>query len=125
MYESFFSGLSAVLTMIISLGFVLFLAWYLLNWMGKRSNNQGCAGAIKVLDKVVVGREKTLLLIKVGSKTMLVAFSDGAATNICEFGADEVFDKAELPLADFSSVLQKVIFKKPSKTRQKEDKHEQ
>ncbi|MEG0339548.1 MAG: flagellar biosynthetic protein FliO [Oscillospiraceae bacterium] len=122
--ENFFSGLGAILTVLASLCFVLFLAYYLLHWLNRRMPTQGASGSIKILDRVNIGREKSLLVIKAGGKTMLIAMSDNAIEKLAEYESDEPFiiAKSAVETMDFKTALRSAVSKWPSKREAKEDK---
>ncbi|MEG1568118.1 MAG: flagellar biosynthetic protein FliO [Oscillospiraceae bacterium] len=102
--------------MLISLVFVLFLAWYLLRWMGKKMPSSGQSGSIKILDRVNIGREKWIMIVQAGDKTLLVGMSDNAISTLCEFDANTEFAAKETPKeTDFVALLQNAVKKFPTK----------
>ncbi|MEG1699288.1 MAG: flagellar biosynthetic protein FliO [Oscillospiraceae bacterium] len=113
---NFWSGIGAIFTMLISLVFVLFLAWYLLRWMGKKMPSSGQSGSIKILDRVNIGREKWIMIVQAGDKTLLVGMSDNAISTLCEFDANTEFAAKETPKeTDFVALLQNAVKKFPTK----------
>ncbi|MEG0179196.1 MAG: flagellar biosynthetic protein FliO, partial [Oscillospiraceae bacterium] len=85
---------------------------------------QGASGSIKILDRVNIGREKSLLVIKAGGKTMLIAMSDNAIEKLAEYESDEPFiiAKSAVETMDFKTALRSAVSKWPSKREAKEDK---
>ena len=115
------SAMSAIFMMLLALCFVLFLAWYLLRFLSKRMPGARAAGAIQILDRVNIGREKSLLIVKAGDKTLLVGMSDNAVATLCEFDDDTQFSVAAQPEPnDFSAILQSAAKKFPAKHRHEE-----
>lgn len=122
MPQSEWGTIGAVLWLIMSLAIVLGIAWLTLRLMSKRNGGTGCAGTIKVLDRVIVGKDQSILLVKCGEKMLVVAFSNGGATVLSQLTDEEQANiQPPAPLMDFSSVLQKAVgFNK----QKKEDKRD-
>lgn len=125
MYD-FFSGLGAIITVLASLCFVLFLAYWLLHWLNKRMPSQATGGGIRVLDRLNIGKDKCLLVVKVADKTMLIAVSNNNIEKLADYDSDEPFirDISQGQSADFKSVLLGAVGKWPSKLKGKEDSDE-
>lgn len=106
-----FEVFSLFLSMFLTLGFVLFLAWFFLSWMNRRLPTGSVAKHIKVLDKVIIDREKYLLLVSAGERTMLIAMSSGAVETVCEFSLEEASQFTEQPLSgqSFSTVIKQFM----------------
>ena len=91
---------------------VLLAAWFILKWMGKRMPGQTSSRHIKILDRVVLGQDKCLLLVRVAGKAMLIGMTSGAATKLCDVDEDGLEPDAPLPSAQsFSSVFQSFLAK--------------
>lgn len=73
-----------ILSTITALAFVLLLAYVLLRWMGQKMPAQTGSHHIKVLDQVMLGRDKCLMLVRVAEKTVLVGMSPNSVDQICE-----------------------------------------
>ncbi|MDL2219917.1 flagellar biosynthetic protein FliO [Ruminococcaceae bacterium OttesenSCG-928-O06] len=85
-----FSSGEAVLQLvgaILGLIVVLLLAWVLLSWLSRRlpGVSGGAGRMIQILDRVSVGRNSVILLVRAGGKVFLVAVSDHAVEKLCEF----------------------------------------
>lgn len=122
MPQSEWGTIGAVLWLIMSLAIVLGIAWLTLRFMSKRNGSAGSAGSIKVLDRVIVGKDQSILLVKCGSKVLVVAFSNGGATVLSQLTQEEQANlQPPSQMPDFSSILQKAVnFKK----QKKEDKRD-
>lgn len=107
-----FSVFSAVFSVFLTLAFVLFLAWFFLRCLGK-SPLQMNSRYIRVIDRVTVDRDRSILLVSVGDKTMLVAITSGGAQTLCEFTPEEqaLYFSQQEPQQDFSSVLKQMTAK--------------
>lgn len=106
-----FSVFSAVFSVFLTLAFVLFLAWFFLRCLGK-SPLQMNSRYIRVIDRVAIDRDRSILLVNAGDKTMLVAITSGAVQTLCEFTSEErdaYFSQQEQQ--DFSSVLKQMAAK--------------
>lgn len=106
--------LSMFFSVFLTLAFVLFLAWFLLRWVGGRAPIQSHFRHIKILDRVVIDREKYLLLVCAGDKTLLIAMSAGAIETICEFDPQQqaLFNTTHESEQSFSAVLKQMLPKK-------------
>lgn len=107
---------SVFFSVFLTLAFVLFLAWFLLRWIGQRAPMQNNSKHIKIIDRVIIDREKYLLLISVGDKTMLIAMSSGAIENVCEFSVEQQaqFHSSKEIEQSFSSVIKQMLPKRTS-----------
>lgn len=116
------SVVGAVLWLIMSLAIVLGIAWLTLRFMSTRSGGANSAGSIKVLDRVIVGKDQTILIIKCGGRVQVVAFTNGGATVLSELTEEEQGKlNTPPPMADFSSILKKAITFGKSKKEDKRD----
>ncbi|HWP51405.1 MAG TPA: flagellar biosynthetic protein FliO [Clostridia bacterium] len=107
---------SVFFSVFLTLAFVLFLAWFFLRWIGGHAPIQSNYRHIKILDRVIIDREKYLLLVSAGDKTVLIAMSAGAVETICEFSPQQraLFDAATESEQSFSAVIKQMLPKKNS-----------
>lgn len=105
---------SVFFSVFLTLAFVLFLAWFFLRFIGQHTPMQNNSKHIKILDRVVIDREKYLLLISVGKKTMLIAMSANAIEPICEFDVEQqaLFHSSKESDQNFSSVFKQIFPKR-------------
>ncbi len=105
---------SVFFSVFLTLAFVLFLAWFLLRWIGGHAPIQSNFKHIRILDRVVIDREKYLLLVSVGDKTLLIAMSAGSVTTVCEFDAQQraLFETAPESEQPFAAVIKQMLPKK-------------
>ncbi len=105
---------SVFFSVFLTLAFVLFLAWFLLRWIGGHSPIQSSFKHIRILDRVVIDREKYLLLVSAGDKTLLIAMSAGAVTTVCEFDAQQraLFEAEPESEQRFSAIIKQMKLKK-------------
>lgn len=105
---------SVFFSVFLTLAFVLFLAWFLLRWIGGHAPIQSHFKHIKILDRVVIDREKYLLLVSAGDRTLLIAMSSGAIETLCEFDPQQraLFDAAAESEPCFSAVIKQMLPRK-------------
>ncbi|MFV0498327.1 MAG: FliO/MopB family protein [Candidatus Fimivivens sp.] len=118
-----FETFSVFFSVFLTLAFVLFLAWFFLRWIGGQACVQRHSKHIKILDRVVIDREKYLLLITAGDKTLLIAMSAGAIETICEFDPQQqaFFNAAPESEQNFSAVIKQMLAKKNSSSAKRGD----
>lgn len=107
-----FSVFSAILSVLLTLAFVLFLAWFFLRCLGK-SPLQVNSRYIRVIDRVVVDRDRSLMLVNIADKMLLVAMTSGSVSTLCEFTPEqqELYFQQEEPSRDFSDILKHMLSK--------------
>lgn len=93
----YWDAAAKILGTLAALVLVLLLAWLLLRWMNKRMPgvSGGAQRAIKVLDRLPVGKNGTILLLRVQDKVLLVAVGERGAEKLYEF--DDPDGKFDLP----------------------------
>lgn len=102
---------------ILALVLVLLLAWLVLRWLNNRMPGLGGGSTermIRVLDRVAVGKNVVVLLVRVKDTVMLVAVSDHAIEKLAEFdAADGSFDvkKAAAENPSFAAALKDAVAK--------------
>ena len=74
---------------LLALALVCLLAWALLRWINRLQ--PGMSGSskrlIRILDRVSVSKNQSLLLVRVQNAVMLVAFNEHTAVKLAEFDA--------------------------------------
>lgn len=81
--EMLFTLLSALL----ALAAVLALAYITLKWMGSKmpgTTGGGGGRMIRVLDRVMVGQNKCLLVVRVGKQTILIGMAEDTVQKLCD-----------------------------------------
>ncbi len=104
----FFSVIFALL-MVVG---ILFLAYYVTRWLGKRTTIQSGSQHIKVLDRTFIGQDKCILIVNIKGRVLALAMTSHAVEILCELNADD-FPSAPEPDTSFSTLLQRFI-QKPS-----------
>ncbi len=115
-----------IITTIAALVIVLLLAWVTLRWMSKRMPglSGGSGRMINVLDRVTVGKNASILLIRVQDKVILVAASEHAFEKLYEFDDPDgtVSSVQDMESVKFSSVLKDAASKFSTHRKNEEDK---
>ncbi len=114
-----------ILGTLLALVFVLALAWFILHWLNSRTGNLGgfarSGRLLQVLDRMTIGKNSTLLLVRVQSKVYLIAVSDHSIQTINEWDDPEHTIQAPPPpenLLSFQDALKEAAkkLKKPDHT---------
>lgn len=83
----------ALLQTLLSLGAVCLLAWVALRWASRRGLGFGARGQrVKVLERVPLDPRRSLYLVEVGGKVLLLGAGDGASPRLLT-----ELDPADLP----------------------------
>lgn len=84
--QDIISVLGAIL-MIIA---VVVLAFYSTRWLGKRMGGSASGRYLTVIDRVSLGQDKYLAVVKVGHKHLLIGVSSGSVTNLGELDEQDL-----------------------------------
>lgn len=92
---------------------VVALAFYVSKWLGKRYTGKSSTtlGKLAIIDRLVLGQDKTLLVVKAGEKTMLLSATQHHIEMLCELNSEEFAVKeATSPTgAAFSDVFRSTL----------------
>ena len=72
---------------------LLFLTFYATKWFNKKMRNTGWNGAqngIKIIECMGIAQDKQLLVVKVGSKSMLLGVTPGSVTKLSDLDDDDI-----------------------------------
>lgn len=97
-----FSALCALL-------FVLALAYITIKWMGSRMSVQTGSRMIKILDRVMIGQDKCLLVVQIGEETMLVGMSGDGVTKLCDLTGTPNLTPSGQSAPEFSDILKDTL----------------
>lgn len=118
------SSLWAVFVTLIAMVVVLVLAYYTTKWLGKRMSVNSSTNIIRVIDRVGVGQDKLLAVVKVGKKTMLIGMAGNSVTKLCDIDDDSILEEKLINNKSnnlFQTVL-KTALNKETREDQKESK---
>lgn len=98
----------ALLQTLLALAAVCVLAWVVLKWAAQRGLGIGASGQrVKVLERVALDARRTLWLVKIGGKVLLIGAGDGAPPSLlAELKEDEL--PPDSAKTSFVDVLRKV-----------------
>ena len=84
--QTFFS----ILTIIITLGCVIFLAYVMTKFVGKKSMNMMKSKYMTVIDSLSMGFDRTIYLVKVGEQYVLMYLSTKGFEFICNVESSKI-----------------------------------
>jgi len=82
---------AALAQTLVTLAAVCALAWWVLRWAARRGVSRSPAGVVTVLDRVALDPRRTLFVVRVGGKVLLLGGGDGGLSVLTEL------DPATLP----------------------------
>lgn len=82
---------AALAQTLVTLAAVCALAWWTLRWAARRGVGRSPAGVVTVLDRVALDPRRTLFVVRVAGKVLLLGGSDGGMSLLAEL------DPAALP----------------------------
>lgn len=90
---------------------VLVAAYFATKWIGKRYSAQAKAGRnMKVLERMALGSDRTLFIVQVGEKTLLLGITAQRVELLCELDPDELaLDDTPSGDTSFSAVFRKTL----------------
>lgn len=87
----------ALLQTLLALAAVCVLAWVVLRWSARRGLGVG-RGRVRVIEKVPLDGRRSLYLVSIGDRVMLIGAGDGGAPSlIAELDPDELPPAPERP----------------------------
>lgn len=101
----------ALLQTVLALAAVCVLAWVVLRWSAKRGIGGG--RRVKVLERVPLDARRSLYLVKIGDRVLLLGGGDGAAPSLLAELTEGDLPELEDAPATFGAVLGK-LRNKPS-----------
>lgn len=94
----------ALLQSLLALAAVCVLAWVVLRWAAKRGQGFGVSSRVKVLERAALDARRSLYLVEVGERVLLVGVGDGGApaliTEVDPATLPEATAKARVRFAD-------------------------
>lgn len=76
---------------------VLILAWYTTRMLGNGVKGRQQSGSMKILDRLMVGRDTYLLVVSVGEKILLMGVSPAGIVRLDELETYDAMNPAEIP----------------------------
>ncbi|NLM50909.1 MAG: flagellar biosynthetic protein FliO [Clostridiaceae bacterium] len=111
---NYFESLFYIIIMIA----VIVLAYFVSRFLSVRVAQMSRGRYIEVIDRVALGKDKSLFIAKVGEKMFLVCETNDSSTTICELTKDDLIPLEKLQKPSFND-----IFKNYLKNAQSVDKN--
>lgn len=86
MIESFFTLLGALLLVVI----IIFLSYLAAKYLTKGASKLGGAKHMKVIDRIVVGQDRALLIVQIGKEYYLIGSSDQTISLLKELSPEDL-----------------------------------
>ena len=86
MIEGFFTLLGALLLVIL----VIFLSYYVTKYLAKGAVRINGTSHMKVLDRIVLGQDRALLIVQIGAAYYLIGSSDQSISLLKELNPDDL-----------------------------------
>lgn len=103
----------SVVFMLICFAGVLFLAYYCTRLIGKRYNSNGkLSGNIKVLDRLSLSQNQSLLIVEAGDKTLLLGCTAHEITALSQLDRDALCENEQQPIQSFAQIFKKASHSK-------------
>lgn len=80
----------SLITMLIAVAVILYLSYIVSRKVGSGSVSSGMTGNIKVLDRAFVGRDKSVVIVRVGKKDYLLGVSQDSVRLLQELEEGQV-----------------------------------
>lgn len=91
---------------------IILLAYFGTKWFSKKYSRMSSGRYMQVLERMALGQDKSLALIKIGRKVYLFGVSAKGVDNLCTFDEGEISaEESSVQKNDFSSVLTELLKK--------------
>lgn len=101
--------IGTILFAIITLVGVLVLAYLTTRWLSSSSLGRRGKGIIEILDRQPAAQDKSLLVVRVGKKILLVGVSSQNITKLTELDEDDISAASSPSDQDFASALKSAL----------------
>ena len=110
----FFIALMYFLVMVV----IIFAAYIAARWISLKYEKMSSGKYIEQLDRVFVGRDRSVIIIRVGQKVLLLSCSAQGTTLISELDEEDLVPvKTQTKADSFSSIMEGLIGKLPPLTK--------
>jgi flagellar protein FliO/FliZ len=96
-----------LLQTLLALAAVCALAWVVLRWGVRRLYGGASSGRVRVLERVPLDPRRSLYLVEVGGKVLLLGAGDGPMTTLAEVDPNALPAEPEAKRASFLEVLKR------------------
>ena len=102
-------GALDIIVLIFSMIAVVGLAYVASKWLSRRFAPQGMGRGVKIIDRTFLSQDKSLLIIKVIDRYMLISVTSQSIQKLCDIEATEVQNYINTPREEapsFAAILQ-------------------
>ena len=105
---SILGDIFSLLLMLVAVGAILYLSYIVSRKVGSGTLSSGMAGNIRILDRAFVGRDKSVVIVRVGQKDYLLGVSQESVCLLQELEEGQVVpnEKMAVPEASLDNVSQ-------------------
>ena len=105
---SILGDIFSLLLMLVAVGAILYLSYIVSRKIGSGTLSSGMAGNIRILDRAFVGRDKSVVIVRVGQKDYLLGVSQESVCLLQELEEGQVVpnEKMAVPEASLDNVSQ-------------------
>ena len=98
----------SLITMLIAVAVILYLSYIVSRKVGSGSISSGMTGNIKVLDRAFVGRDKSVVIVRVGQKDYLLGVSQDSVRLLQELEEGQVVPNERMAQPQEANPLENV-----------------
>ncbi len=85
-----FLSVAGAILMIVA---IVVLAFYSTRWLGKRMGVSAASKYLTVVDRISLGQDKFIAIVKMGGKHLLIGISSGSVTNLGELSEEDMIQQ--------------------------------
>ncbi len=93
--SSHLGGASGVITYVLIIAFVIGLAFYVTKLLSKVNIFSGSSKYMKVIDKLMISNDKSLILVKVNDRVEMLSINKSGVVKVDDFSAEDFPDMTE------------------------------
>ena len=89
--------------------FVILLAYLATKFISVKYTKMGSGNYIKVLERTALGQDKSLVLVRINNKIMLLGVTAKSISTVSEFAPGDISYDSALPESNFSFILKESL----------------
>ena len=99
----------AFLTTVLIIVFVIGFAYFTTKWMGSKMGMQSNSQNMKVIEKMMITPDKSLVIVEIGKKLMVLGMSANSVEKICDIDDDMELEFKEINPIDFGDIFKEKL----------------
>ncbi len=107
-----------ILGILIVLAGVCVLAFYATKFIAKSYQYKGAGDNIKLRDRVMLSYDKSLLVVTVGDKTLLLSVTKDNVRLLCELDEEQLNEPPSVQTVDFATILKNTTLSRFTKNKE-------